>query len=343
MTLELLKWMGVGLCLAQSALFSGLTLGFFGLSRLRLEIEAERKNPSAIQILRIRKDGNFLLATLVWGNVSVNVLLTLLTDSILTGTSAFLFSTFAITLFGEIVPQAYMSKHIRNIGVHFVPWVRFYQMILWIVARPTAFLLDRWLGKEIIRYLPEEDIKILIQKHALAEHTDLGHVESTGAINFLALDDISVDEEGEIIDPKSILELPIESGLPVFPAFERSATDPFLQKIQAARKKWVVLVGPQGEPILCLDAHSFLREVIFHEDLKSILWYCHRPIMITSPKTKLGPVMRHLKVFPQHAQDDVIDDDLILIWHQEKRIITGADILGRLLRGITTTVENPIL
>jgi len=32
--------------------------------------------------------------------------------------------------------------------------------------------------------------------------------------------------------------------------------------------------------------------------------------------------------------DDVIDDDLILIWFKEKRVITGADILGRLLRGI---------
>ena len=32
--------------------------------------------------------------------------------------------------------------------------------------------------------------------------------------------------------------------------------------------------------------------------------------------------------------DDVIDDDLILIWTDEKRVITGADILGRLLRGI---------
>jgi hypothetical protein len=31
--------------------------------------------------------------------------------------------------------------------------------------------------------------------------------------------------------------------------------------------------------------------------------------------------------------DDVIDHDLILLWADEKRVITGADILGRLLRG----------
>ena len=31
---------------------------------------------------------------------------------------------------------------------------------------------------------------------------------------------------------------------------------------------------------------------------------------------------------------DVADDDLILMWSSERRVMTGADILGRLLRGI---------
>jgi len=30
----------------------------------------------------------------------------------------------------------------------------------------------------------------------------------------------------------------------------------------------------------------------------------------------------------------VIDEDRILFWNEDKRIITGSDILGRLLRGI---------
>jgi hypothetical protein len=32
--------------------------------------------------------------------------------------------------------------------------------------------------------------------------------------------------------------------------------------------------------------------------------------------------------------DDVIDQDIILFWGSQKRIITGSDILGRLMRGI---------
>jgi hypothetical protein len=51
-------------------------------------------------------------------------------------------------------------------------------------------------------------------------------------------------------------------------------------------------------------------------------------------KTKLGDVIGHMKVVPEHPDDDVIDNDLILVWGDQKRIITGADLLGRLLRGI---------
>jgi hypothetical protein len=51
-------------------------------------------------------------------------------------------------------------------------------------------------------------------------------------------------------------------------------------------------------------------------------------------RTPLGAVIGRLKVKPEHAEDDVIDDDLILVWGEDKRIITGADLLGRLLRGI---------
>ncbi len=43
-----------------------------------------------------------------------------------------------------------------------------------------------------------------------------------------------------------------------------------------------------------------------------------------------------MKVAPERPGDDVIDNDLILVWGAQKRIITGADLLGRLLRDIAT-------
>ncbi len=53
-------------------------------------------------------------------------------------------------------------------------------------------------------------------------------------------------------------------------------------------------------------------------------------------RTPLGSVIGRMKVEPAYPEDDVIDDDLILVWGEEKRIITGAALLGRLLRAILT-------
>jgi metal transporter CNNM len=61
-------------------MFSGLNLAFFSLSRLQLEMQSNGGNKVAQKILALRGDSNFLLTTILWGNVSINVLLTLLSD-----------------------------------------------------------------------------------------------------------------------------------------------------------------------------------------------------------------------------------------------------------------------
>lgn len=113
---ELLIWLGIVFCISQSAMFSGLNLAMFGVSRLSLEVEASTHNPAAQKILKLRQDSNFLLTTILWGNVGINVLLTLLTNSVMAGVTAFLFSTALITLVGEITPQAYFSRNALRMG-----------------------------------------------------------------------------------------------------------------------------------------------------------------------------------------------------------------------------------
>ena len=51
---------------------------------------------------------------------------------------------------------------------------------------------------------------------------------------------------------------------------------------------------------------------------------------------RIGDAIGRMRVKQEHPEDDVIDYDLILVWGRHKRIITGADLLGRLLRGIVT-------
>ena len=330
-----LTWMGVALCLSQSAMFSGLNLAVFSVGRLRLEVDAAGGSAAAARVLALRRDPNFLLATILWGNVCANVMLTLLVDSVLTGVAAFFFSTVVITFLGEIFPQAYFARRAVRIASRFAPLLKFYQFILFPVARPSAWMLDRMVGGESVAFFRERDFRELIRKHVEASGSDMSHIEGAGAINFLELDDVLLAHEGEPVHPGSVLSLPVKQGRPVLPDFDRSVSDPFLQRVNASGRKWVIITDPAGNPCLAMDAHRFLRGALFGGASFNPEAHWHRPIVVRNSSTPLGEVISRLRVRPQSPEDDVVDEDFILLWGEQKRVITGSDILGRLLRGIS--------
>jgi hypothetical protein len=330
--MENFVWLGIVLCVTQSAMFSGLNLAFFGVSRLQLEVEAET-NVRAERVLRMRRDSNFLLTTILWGNVSINVLLTLLSNSVLTGVMAFVFSTFVITFLGEIFPQAYFSRNALRMASLLYPILRLYQIVLYPVAKPAAMILDAWLGKESVELFREQVIKDMLMKHVEAHDSDVGEVEGIGALNFLEIDDLEALEEGVLVDPSSVFKLPTDVDLPRLPDHNQAIDDPILQKIHASGKKWVVLADLKGEPQLLLDADGFLRATLLDKGPINPYKYCHRPIILTNPKTKLGKVLLLLRQ-SKTVNRGVIENDVVLIWSAQPRIITGADLFDRLLHGI---------
>ena len=335
-----LIWVGIVFCISQSAIFSGLILAFFSIPRLRLEIEAANRNKAAIKILKLRNDSNFLLVTILWGNVGINVLLALLSNSIMAGVSAFLFSTVVITLLGEIIPQAYFSRHALKLASSLCPIMVTYQYLLYPVTKPSALLLDWLVGEESIHYFKEKSLEKLIRRHVEEESAEeIDHVEGVGAINFLTLDDIAAEQEGERLHPSSIISMGHRNGKPVFPEWDQSADSPLLQKINLSGEKWVVLIDHDGKPSVVIDADGFLRSAIFEKQKSNPLDFCHEPIIVRDGSTRLGDILPELKFTPQSAEDDVIDQDIILLWSRKKQIITGADILGRLLRGIAKKTE----
>ena len=328
---DTLTWIGIAFCITQSAMFSGSNLAFYRLSRLRLEVEAKR-DQRASRVLLLREDSNFLLSTILWGNVAINVLLALLANSVMAGVVAFLFSTFLITWFGEIMPQAYFSRHPLRTAALLAPVIRLYQYILFPVARPTARFLDWWLGKEAIEYLHEPLLRDILKAHIRSPHTEVSDVEGIGALNFLDIDDLSTLEEGEPLSNDSIVELPVDLDLPRFPDIEPRADDPFLRKINAAGKTWAILVDTAGEPQLALHIDKFTRAALYGERPLQPYRYCHRPVVVRDQHTTLGDVIRQLKAATN--TDDQIHHDVVLIWVGQPRIITGSDILARLLTGI---------
>lgn len=340
--MSLLLWLGILLCLLQSALFSGLNLAFFTIGKLELELEARKGNPRAQRVQRLRQDANFLLVTILWGNVAVNVLLALLSGSVLGALGAFFFSTVVITLCAEILPQAFFSRHALPMASRLAPMIRVYQWLLWPVARPTAWVLDRWLGPEAIPYFKERDLHQLIRLHMESGDTEIDRVEGRGAMNFLTLDDVPLAREGEPLAPESLIELPFAGPWPVFPAIERTRHDPFLRRLQASGKRRAVLVDEAGEPRLVVDVDALLRAALFAEEAFLPLAFCHRPIVVRDSTTPLGEVLQRFRVRPLHREDDVLDEDVILLWGEEKRILTGSDVLGRLLRGIARSEACPV-
>ncbi len=331
---ETLIWLGIVLCVSQSATLSGLNLAVFSISRLRLEVGATQGDRRAQRVLWLREDANFTLVTILWGNVAVNVLLTLLAESVLAGVAAFLFSTVVITFVGEIIPQAYFTRHALRVASLLSPVLRLYQFLLWPVAWPVARVLDRLLGPEGIPWLRERELRDLLSQHAEAG-TEVGRVEARGAINFLALDDIPAAQEGEPLAPDSVIELPFVAGRPVFPSFSRDPEDPFLRRLAASGKKWLVLVDERARPRFVLNSHRALREALLGPQPPDLAGMVHRALVVEDPAEPLGRVLTRLSVRPEHSEDNVIDEDLIVLWTAgERRIITGSDILGRLLHGI---------
>ena len=329
---ELATWTAIVFCLSQSATFSGLNLAFFNLSRLRLEVEVAGGNRHARRVLEMRRDSNLLLTTILWGNVGINVLLTLLSESVLAGVSAFAFSTLFITTFGEIIPQAYFSRNALRMAALLSPVLRFYQLVMYPVVKPSALLLDAWLGKEGITYYPEQHLKEILRRHMVAEESDVGRGEAIGALNFLTIDDLPIATEGVDVDPASIIPLPSRDGVAVFPSYEADPRDPFLRKIDASGRPWCIIVDERGEPLTLLDADGFLRHALYEPTRIRPTDFCHRPVVIRDPATPLGQAIEQLHF--DRETPDLISRDAILLWTEEPRVITGSDLLGRLLRGV---------
>lgn len=334
MSIHLLTWIGIFICLSQSAILSGLNLGLFSLNRLELEVSSKNGDNRAKKILHLRKQANFALVTILWANVAVNVLLALLSGSVLTGLAAFLFSTVIITIFAEIIPQSYFSRHALYMAALLSPLLYLYQIILFPVARPTAWILDVWLGGEQLRYFKEKDLRSVIKLHMEAAESDIARVEGQGALNFLELDDIPMENEGERIDLNSVLELEFDNYRPIFPKIYPSPEDDFLKAVNCSGKSWVVIVNLENEPQMVLKADEFIREALFDPGNFNPYRHCHRPIIVRNEKKKLGELIQHFQVRSGDKLEDIIEDDIILVWSKQPRVITGTDILGRLLRGI---------
>ncbi|XP_010865302.1 metal transporter CNNM4 isoform X2 [Esox lucius] len=140
--------------LILSGMFSGLNLGLMALDPMELRIVqncgTEKEKRYASKIEPIRRKGNYLLCSLLLGNVLVNTTLTILLDDLIgSGMGAVVASTIGIVIFGEIVPQALCSRHGLAVGANTILVTKFFMLVTFPLSWPISKLLDCVLGQEI--------------------------------------------------------------------------------------------------------------------------------------------------------------------------------------------------
>ena len=176
--------------LMLSGLFSGLNLGLMALDPTELKVVANcgspREQKYAKKILPVRQHGNYLLCTLLLGNVLVNSSLTILLDTFAgSGLIAVVASTAGIVIFGEIVPQSICSRHGLAIGSRTLILTKFFMLLTLPASYPISKLLDFLLGEELGTIYNRKQLLEMIK--VTAEHNDLAGDEMniiSGVLNY---------------------------------------------------------------------------------------------------------------------------------------------------------------
>ncbi|XP_069363760.1 unextended protein-like isoform X2 [Maniola hyperantus] len=234
-------WVSISLiltCLMFSALFSGLNLGLMSLDRTELKIIAntgtEQERNYAKAIMPVRDHGNYLLCSILLGNVAVNSTFTILLDELTSGLFAVIFSTLAIVLLGEITPQAICSRHGLMVGAKSIMITKAVMALTAPLAFPVSKLLDYFLGEEIGNVYNRERLKELVKVTTGVNDLDKDEVNIiSGALEMrkktvsdvmTKLEDVFMLPISSVLDFETMSEI-VKSGFSRIPVYESARTN----------------------------------------------------------------------------------------------------------------------
>lgn len=220
------------LLLCFSALFSGLNLGLMSLDltelKLLLKIGSLKEQYYAKCIYPLRKRGNFLLCTILLGNVLVNATSTLILGSYLDGIFAAIGSTLFIVIFGEIIPQAVCSRHGLAIG-SYTRYITYTFMALTSpLSWPLSKVLNLVLGKEISAVYTRDKVRELMKQTSGLEEKEKRII--SGALDFknkivkdvmLSISDVFMLDIDSILDFSTFQEI-ANAGYSRIPVYEHT-------------------------------------------------------------------------------------------------------------------------
>jgi len=222
----------VALLVALSGLFSGLTLGLLGLDKTELERKIKLGDKKAVKVYSVRKKGNLLLCTLLLGNVAVNSAIAIFLGGIATGLIAGMISTALIVVFGEILPQAFISRYALTVGAKTVWLVKIFIVVLFPICWPIAKSLDIMLGEEMATIWSHNELKEIIMHHRKSKDSKLDIDEEKILLGALSFSDKLVKDAmisrshvfslnyDDVIDKKLISKMK-KAGFSRFPVYRK--------------------------------------------------------------------------------------------------------------------------
>jgi len=181
--------------IAMSGLFSGLTIGLMGLSYSEVKRSADLGNQNAKVVLGLIKESNLLLVTLLLGNTAVNSTLSIFLSGIVgTGLIAGIVATSLILVFGEILPASLLSKHALKVGALTAPLVRFLIRVTYVISKPIAMLLDKYVGIVGETFFSRKEFIHIISTHKKSNESDIDDLDLRSVIGIMLLTDKLVKE-----------------------------------------------------------------------------------------------------------------------------------------------------
>jgi len=153
-----------------SMLFSGLTLAWMSTDRDRLEILANGGTPVqrryAEQVVPLRTgQANLLLVSLLLANVAVNGGLVAILADATTIPIGFGIASALILIFGELIPQLYVSRIALAVSAKTVWLVKLVIVLTGIVSWPISKLIDYLVGEEVSHYMTKDELRELVTLH----------------------------------------------------------------------------------------------------------------------------------------------------------------------------------
>ena len=259
-----------------SGLFSGLTLGLMGLDVQTLKRKMSLGDKAARKVFAVRRRGNLLLTTLLIGNVAVNSTLAIFLGSVAPGIAAGFIATGLIVIFGEIAPQAVFSRFALMLGAKVAWLVKLFILLLYPIARPIAWVLDKTLGEELPTMYSKRELMKIIEEHEESPESDVKEEEEKivkGALTY------SEKRVREVLTPRTATV-----------AFSRSQkiTERFIGKIIASgHSRFPVYEGKIDNIVGILYAKDLLGDRNLHKTVGEV---AKKDVTIIDENKDLGHV-----------------------------------------------------